>query len=159
MPKKRDEQGPYWVQLREAERSIIVFALTHGTTIRGTATLLGTSPNFLAGRMRELGIPAPEVKPGPKPGAKPTRPLRVVSGNGAAPADEPEPEADTADTDPDDWADDADDDADGDGDDDADGDDDEGDDEGDDDAEDTPENAPEDASEDDDGPGDEAHGN
>jgi hypothetical protein len=155
MPKKRDEQGPYWVQLREAERSIIVFALTHGATIRGTATLLGTSPNFLAGRMRELGIPTPEVKPGPKPGAKPSRPaLRVVSGNGVTPEDAPEPEAATADDmDPDDWADD------GDNDGDDDGDDDEGDDEGDDDAEDTPENAPEDAPEDDDGPSDEAHSN
>jgi hypothetical protein len=153
MPKKRDEQGPYWVQLREAERSIIVFALTHGATIRGTATLLGTSPNFLAGRMRELGIPTPEVKPGPKRGTKPARPaLRVVSGNGTAPEDAPEPEADTTDDmDPDDWVDDVDDSDEGD--------DVEGDDEGDDDAEDTPENAPEDASEDDDGPGDEAHSN
>jgi len=82
MPKKRDEGAPYWVQLRQAERSVIEFALGHGQTIRGTATILGISPNYLSERLRELGITPPEVRPGPKPGSKPNRPaapqLRVV---------------------------------------------------------------------------------
>jgi transposase-like protein len=82
MPKRRDEQAPYWQQLRVAERSIIEFALEHGETIRGAARLLGISPNYLGERVRELKITAPEVRPGPKPGTKrPTPPptLRVVS--------------------------------------------------------------------------------
>lgn len=83
MPKRRDEGAPYWVQLRQAERSVIEFALIHGQTIRGTAAILGISPNFLSERVRELGITPPEVRPGPKPGSKPNRPavpqLRVVS--------------------------------------------------------------------------------
>jgi type IV secretory pathway VirB10-like protein len=102
MPKKRDEDAPYWVQLRQAERSIIEFALEHGQSVRGTAALLGISANYLRERTRELNIVTPEIKPGPKPGAKsptrpdkpgpkpgaksPTRPdkpdLRVVAANG-----------------------------------------------------------------------------
>jgi len=88
MPKRRDEQAPYWQQLRVAERSIIEFALEHGQTIRGAARLLGISPNYLGERVRELGIPAPEVRPGPKPGTKrPTPPptLRVVPTNDPPP--------------------------------------------------------------------------
>jgi len=80
MPKRRDEQAPYWQQLRVAERGIIEYALEHGITIRGTATILGISPNYLGERLRLLGIPVPDVRPGPKPGTKrPTTPkLRVV---------------------------------------------------------------------------------
>jgi len=89
MPKKRDEGAPYWVQLRQAERSVIEFALGHGQTIRGTATILGISPNYLSERLRELGITPPEVRPGPKPGSKPNRPaapqLRVVGDTPEAP--------------------------------------------------------------------------
>lgn len=91
MPKRRDEGAPYWVQLRQAERSVIEFALEHGKTIRGTAAILGISPNFLSERVRELGITPPEVRPGPKPGSKPNRPaapqLRVV---GDTPEEVPE---------------------------------------------------------------------
>jgi hypothetical protein len=67
--------------MRLAERNIIEYALEHGKTVRGTAALLGISSNYLSEEMRELGIPIPEVKPGPKPGTKrPPRPnLRVVS--------------------------------------------------------------------------------
>jgi hypothetical protein len=88
MPKKRDEDAPYWVQLRQAERSIIEFALEHGQSVRGTAALLGISANYLRERTRELGIVTPEIKPGPKPGTKPParaeKPdLRVVTANGA----------------------------------------------------------------------------
>ncbi len=80
MPKRRDEQAPYWQQLRVAERGIIEYALEHGITIRGTAAILGISPNYLGERLRLLGIPVPDVRPGPKPGTKrPTTPkLRVV---------------------------------------------------------------------------------
>lgn len=80
MPKRRDEQAPYWQQLRVAERGIIEYALEHGITIRGTATILGISPNYLGERLRLLGIPVPDVRPGPKPGTKrPVAPkLRVV---------------------------------------------------------------------------------
>jgi hypothetical protein len=86
MAKRRDENAPYWQQLRVAERGIIEFALQHGETIRGTAAILGVSPNFLSERLRELGIPAPDVRPGPKPGTpRPPRPqLRVVSGDAPA---------------------------------------------------------------------------
>jgi len=83
MPKRRNENAPYWQQLREAERRIIEYALEHGQTLRGTASILGISPNYLSERTRELGIAVPEVRPGPKPGTKPTRPvkpeLRVVA--------------------------------------------------------------------------------
>jgi hypothetical protein len=87
MPKRRDENAPYWVQLREAERHIIEFALEHGGSIRGTAAILGISPNYLRERTRELNIDTPEVRPGPKPGTKPPvrvdKPdLRVVAANG-----------------------------------------------------------------------------
>ena len=84
MPKRRDEQAPYWQQLRVAERGIIEYALEHGKTIRGTAVILGISPNYLGERLRLLGIPVPDVRPGPKPGT-PRRSaapkLRVVSEN------------------------------------------------------------------------------
>jgi len=82
MPKRRDEQAPYWQQLRVAERGIIEYALEHGQTVRGTARLLGISPNYLGERMRELGIAIPEVRPGPKPttAKRPARPrLQVVT--------------------------------------------------------------------------------
>lgn len=83
MPKRRDEQAPYWQQLRVAEKGIIEFALEHGKTIRGTAVLLGISPNYLGERIHLLGIPVPDVRPGPKPGTKRPAPaapqLRVVS--------------------------------------------------------------------------------
>jgi len=80
MPKRRDEQAPYWQQLRVAERGIIEYALEHGITIRGTAAILGISPNYLGERLRLLGIPVPDVRPGPKPGTKrsTTPKLRVV---------------------------------------------------------------------------------
>ncbi|MDB4955848.1 MAG: hypothetical protein JWO36_3417 [Myxococcales bacterium] len=80
MPKRRDEQAPYWQQLRVAEKGIIEYALEHGITIRGTAVILGISPNYLGERLRLLGIPVPDVRPGPKPGTKrPVVPkLRVV---------------------------------------------------------------------------------
>jgi hypothetical protein len=87
MPKKRDENAPYWQQMRESERSIIAFALEHGQSVRGAATLLGVSANYLRERTRELNIATPEIKPGPKPGTKPPRAekpdLRVVTTNGA----------------------------------------------------------------------------
>jgi hypothetical protein len=99
MPKRRDANAPYWQQLREAERSIIVFALEHGQTLRGTAALLGISPNYLSERVAELGISTPDVRPGPKPGTKPNRivrpELRVVPGAGTPPsavAEDPEEE-------------------------------------------------------------------
>jgi hypothetical protein len=80
MPKRRNENAPYWVQIRHAEKSIIEYALEHGITIRGTAVILGISPNYLGERLRLLGIPVPDVRPGPKPGTKrPATPkLRVV---------------------------------------------------------------------------------
>lgn len=91
MPKRRDEQAPYWQQLRVAERGIIEYALEHGKTIRGTAVILGISPNYLGERLRLLGIPVPDVRPGPKPGT-PRRPaapkLRVVEGPPAPSPDE-----------------------------------------------------------------------
>jgi hypothetical protein len=110
MPKKRDEDAPYWVQLRQAERSIIEFALEHGQSVRGTAAILGISANYLRERTRELNIVTPEIKPGPKPGPKPpaVRPpnLRVVAANGVPrpptmPAGTPL-QADTVDEDQDD---------------------------------------------------------
>lgn len=100
MPKRRDENAPYWQQLKAAERGIIEYALEHGKTMRGTAAILGISPNFLSERAKELGIEPPEVKPGPKPGTKPNRPnkpaLRVV---GSDPEPEPEPEDEDEDAD------------------------------------------------------------
>lgn len=88
MPKRRDEHAPYWQQLRVAEKGIIEYALEHGKTIRGTAVILGISPNYLGERLRLLGIPVPDVRPGPKPGTKrPQAPkLRVVPES--APAEE-----------------------------------------------------------------------
>lgn len=101
MPKRRDENAPYWMQLREAEKRIIEYALEHGRTIRGTAAILGISPNYLSERTRELGISTPDVRPGPKPGSRPNRlpprpELRVVLGEGAMPTSAivEDPEAD-----------------------------------------------------------------
>lgn len=63
------------------ERRVIEFALSHGETIRKSAVLLGISSNFLGERLRVLGIPAPDSKPGPKPGTKrPPPKLRVIQG-------------------------------------------------------------------------------
>ena len=88
MPKRRNENAPFWVQMRQAERSIIEFALEHGQTVKRTAALLGISPNYLSERLHHLGIPAPESKPGPKPGTRPVRPtrpeLRVVDGGASS---------------------------------------------------------------------------
>lgn len=84
MPKKRDMNAPYWQQLREAERRIIEYALEHGGSLRGTAAILGISSNFLSERARELGVPTPEVRPGPKPGT-PRPALRVVPPDGEVP--------------------------------------------------------------------------
>jgi len=83
MPKRRDENAPFWTQMRQAERRIIEYALEHGQTLKKTATLLGISPNYLSERTRELGIPTPDSKPGPKPGTPKPRSavkpaLRVV---------------------------------------------------------------------------------
>jgi hypothetical protein len=101
MPKRRNEDAPYWQQLRLAERHIIEYALEHGQTIRKTAEILGISPNYLSERTRELGITPPEVRPGPKPGTKPNRvakpDLRVVPNEGA-PARPVLPEVVRADT-------------------------------------------------------------
>ena len=115
MPKRRNQNAPYWQQLRVAERQIIEYALEHGQTIRKTAEILGISPNFLSERTRELEIATPEVRPGPKPGTKPNRPmkpnLRVIPGESAiAPAlqaSTPPVRADTRDDSDDDLEDDA----------------------------------------------------
>ena len=147
MARKGDPNAPYRQQMRTAERGIIEYALEHGETIRGTAAILGVSPNFLSERMRKLGIPVPDVRPGPKPGTKrPRPPLRVVSDTSTADApvetlDEDAPEDESEEDEK--WYEDAEDDDDGDGDDGDDGvdgdfndDDDDGDDEGQDDGED-----------------------
>ena len=97
MPKRRDEHAPYWQQLRVAEKGIIEYALEHGKTIRGTAVILGISPNYLGERLRLLGIPVPDVRPGPKPGTKrPQAPkLRVVDAPPEETPDEHEDEDET----------------------------------------------------------------
>jgi hypothetical protein len=101
MPKRRDENAPFWTQMRQAERRIIEYALEHGQTLKKTATLLGISPNYLSERTRELGIPTPDSKPGPKPGTPKPRPtaqpsLRVVD-DGDVPAEVTEAIASDAD--------------------------------------------------------------
>jgi hypothetical protein len=71
--KRRDDQAPYWRQLRAAERSIIEYALGHGRSVLNTANLLGVSPNYLRLRIQRLGIPLPTrpgLRPGPKAGLK-----------------------------------------------------------------------------------------
>lgn len=93
MPKKRDESAPFWMQMREAERSIIAFAIKCGGTLRKAADLLGISPNYLSERVRDLGMEVPESKPGPKPGSRRVKPDRAVEGNGASEPVDPSEDA------------------------------------------------------------------
>jgi preprotein translocase subunit Sec63 len=59
MPKKRNENAPFWLQIHEAERHIITFALEQCQTILRASSILGVSPNFLSDRINKLGIIAP----------------------------------------------------------------------------------------------------
>lgn len=70
MPRRRDENAPYWQQLREAERRIIEYAFQHGGNIRGTAVILGISPSFLSRRIGELGVAVPASKEVAVPASK-----------------------------------------------------------------------------------------
>ncbi len=86
---KLDDTSPFRVQMREAERSIIAFAIECGVTVKKASQLLGISPAYLSERAKDLGMKMPATKPGPKPGSKPNRKpkpeagvpkLRVVNG-------------------------------------------------------------------------------
>lgn len=130
MPKRKNENAPYWTMLRDSERHIIAYALEQGGTITKAAQLLGISVNYLSERTRELGVPAPNK--GNAPGKKrPAPPTQVEARPGLTlvpdPA-EPAPAPDDEDPDAEDGEDDGEDDAeDGNGEDE--GEDDEGDDE------------------------------
>ncbi len=146
MPKRKDENAPYWRMIRDYERQIITYALEQGHTITKTARLLGISVNYLSERTRELGV-APDksaTKKATSNGARkrPTQPaapqadarpaLTLVASDENEADDwadvDLEEDSDDGDDDSDDGDDDGDGDEEGDDDDDGDGDDDDGDD-------------------------------
>lgn len=57
MPKRRNEDAPYWVALRETEKKLIEGALKATKFQRAEAArLLGIDRTYMVGRMRKLGI-------------------------------------------------------------------------------------------------------
>lgn len=65
MPKKRNDNGPYWTALRAAERKIIwdALALTAGD-IKAASRLLDVHRNFLRRRINALEIDVTLVREG-----------------------------------------------------------------------------------------------
>jgi hypothetical protein len=74
MPRRKNEQASFWIQMRTAERNIIGFTLENTTSIRKAAAILGVSSNFLSRRVRLLGISVPGLKLKPE---KPKKKKRV----------------------------------------------------------------------------------
>jgi hypothetical protein len=67
MPKRRDENAPYWRRLRDTEKQMLETALRSNMSVRGVAEALGVSPNYVSERLTVLGITVLRTKPGPKP--------------------------------------------------------------------------------------------
>ena len=59
MPRRINEDGPYWMALRKAAVNTIEFALEQAGSIRGAARLLRVSESFLIEKVNELGLPKP----------------------------------------------------------------------------------------------------
>lgn len=56
MAKRRNSDAPYWRQVREAERRILVFALENTSSMREAARALGISPSYCFVRCQTLGL-------------------------------------------------------------------------------------------------------
>lgn len=70
MPRRTSELAPYHVQLRDAERRLLAFALVHaGWNYRSAAEGLGIGERFLKARVVQLGgiIPGTERNEPPPP--------------------------------------------------------------------------------------------
>lgn len=80
MPKKSNPAAPFWRQMRDAERSIISYALEQGGSITKGAELLGISVPYMSERCHELGIVAPAP-------ARRGRPVAVSGDGGGLEAD------------------------------------------------------------------------
>ena len=54
--KRKNENAPYWVMMRKAEREIIEWGVEQAGTFRQAAILLGIHPSHIYKRCRILGI-------------------------------------------------------------------------------------------------------
>lgn len=77
MPKRKNEDAPYWRCLRKAEADMIEHALGECGTISNAARALGISVNYLSERVRTLGVPAPTRSSEPPPKVKKRRARRA----------------------------------------------------------------------------------
>jgi hypothetical protein len=81
VPKKSNPAAPFWRQMRDAERSILSYALECGGSITKGAELLGISVPYMSERTHELGIIAPAP-------ARRGRPVAVSGDGGGSEADD-----------------------------------------------------------------------
>lgn len=87
MPKKSNPDAAFWRQMRDAERSILSYALECGGSITKAAELLGISVPYMSERTHELGI----IAPAPAKRGRPLGSLGSIAGSGGAdPPEEPE---------------------------------------------------------------------
>jgi hypothetical protein len=61
MPKRKNDDAPYWVTLRKCETDMINYALEQAGSIRKAAKSLGVSESFLITRVKTLGCKRPEL--------------------------------------------------------------------------------------------------
>jgi len=59
MPKRKNEDAPYWRTLRKCETDMINYALEQAGSIRKAAKSLGVSESFLIVRVKKLGCKRP----------------------------------------------------------------------------------------------------
>jgi transposase-like protein len=59
MPKRKNDDAPYWRTLRKCETDMINFALEQAGSIRKAARSLGVSESFLIVRVKKLGCKRP----------------------------------------------------------------------------------------------------
>jgi len=55
MPRRKDDQAPYWIKLAELERSMMEEAIAAAGSLRQAAQVLGVSEGMLIARSKQLG--------------------------------------------------------------------------------------------------------
>lgn len=60
MPKRKNDDAPYWRTLRKCETDMINYALEQAGSIRKAAKSLGVSESFLIVRVKTLGCRRPQ---------------------------------------------------------------------------------------------------